>query len=195
MIVWLSHEVSPVGVPFVAGSQGTLRGEARSRRRRGGCRRTVACVDRPTEDIDGCQAAHSRLAAAIDDLPDAVVRQPSLLPDWTVGHVLTHLARNAEAMVRRIEAATRGELIDQYPGGARGRAAEIEAGADRPAHELITDVRNWAQRLDRCKAVSIRLHSCPSIGCGRSRYTLWISESASNRMTGRSNSSTGPFPG
>lgn len=125
-----------------------LRGEARSRRRRGGCRRTVACVDRPTEDIDGCQAAHSRLAAAINDLPDAVVRQPSLLPDWTVGHVLTHLARNAEAMVRRIEAATRGELIDQYPGGARGRAAEIEAGADRPAHELITDVRNWAQRLD-----------------------------------------------
>jgi maleylpyruvate isomerase len=118
------------------------------RRRRGGCRRTVACVDRPTEDIDGCQAAHSRLAAAINDLPDAVVRQPSLLPDWTVGHVLTHLARNAEAMVRRIEAATRGELIDQYPGGARGRAAEIEAGADRPAHELITDVRNWAQRLD-----------------------------------------------
>ena len=108
----------------------------------------MACVDRPTKDVDGCQAAHSRLAAAINDLPDAVVRQPSLLPDWTVGHVLTHLARNAEAMVRRIEAATRGERIDQYPGGARGRAAEIEAGADRPAHELITDVRNWAQRLD-----------------------------------------------
>ena len=92
--------------------------------------------------------AHSRLAAAINDLPDAVVRQPSLLPDWTVGHVLTHLARNAEAMARRIEAATRGELIDQYPGGARGRAAQIEAGADRPAHELITDVRDWAPRLD-----------------------------------------------
>jgi maleylpyruvate isomerase len=108
----------------------------------------VASVDRPTEDIDGCQAAHSRLAAAIIDLPDAVVRQPSLLPDWTVGHVLTHLARNAESMVRRIDAATRGELIDQYAGGARGRDAEIEAGADRPAHELIRDVRDWAQRLD-----------------------------------------------
>ena len=80
----------------------------------------MACVDRPTEVIDGCQAAHSRLAAAINDLPDAVVRQPSLLPDWTVGHVLTHLARNAEAMVRRIEAATRGELIDQEPVEHRG---------------------------------------------------------------------------
>jgi uncharacterized protein (TIGR03083 family) len=114
-------------------------------------------VDRPTEDIDGCQSAHSRLAAAINDLPDAVVRQPSLLPDWTVGHVLTHLARNTEAMVRRVEAATRGELIDQYPGGARGRAAEIEAGADRPAHELITDVRNWAQRLDAVGADGIRV--------------------------------------
>src|SRR5688572_32614790 len=88
-----------------------LRGEARSRRRRGGCRRTVACMDRPTEDIDGCQAAHSGLATAINDVQVAVVRQPSILPDWTVGHVLTQLARNAEAMVRRIEEATRGELI------------------------------------------------------------------------------------
>lgn len=109
---------------------------------------TVACVDRPTEDIDGCQAAHSRLAAAISDLSDAVVGQPSLLPDWSVGHVLTHLARNAEAMVRGIDAATRGELIDQYPGGAKGRAAQIEAGAERPAQELVTDVRDWSRRLD-----------------------------------------------
>lgn len=105
-------------------------------------------MDRPTEDIEGCQAAHAHLAAAINDVSDAVVGRPSLLPDWSVGHVLTHLARNAEAMVRGIDAATRGELIDQYAGGAKGRAAEIEAGAERPAHELIADVRDWSERLD-----------------------------------------------
>jgi maleylpyruvate isomerase len=105
-------------------------------------------MDRPIDDIDGCRAAHLRLATAISNLPNAVVSRPSPLPEWTIGHVLTHLARNAESMVRRIEAATRGELIDQYPGGAAGRAAAIEAGAARPAHEVINDVDNWAQRLD-----------------------------------------------
>lgn len=61
---------------------------------------------------------------------------------------MTHLARNAEAMVRRVEAATRGEVIDQYPGGVEGRASEIEAGARRSARELIADVRFWSQQLD-----------------------------------------------
>jgi maleylpyruvate isomerase len=76
------------------------------------------------------------------------MRRASLLPDWTVGHVLTHLARNAEAMVRRVEAAEHSEVVDQYIGGAEGRAAEIDAGASRPAEELINDVRSWSLRLD-----------------------------------------------
>ena len=91
----------------------------------------MACVDRPTEDIDG-----SRLLTHAWPLPSTTCRtrcQAGLAPPrLDRRNVLTPLARNAEAMVRRIEADTRGELIDQYPGGARGRAAQIEAGADRP---------------------------------------------------------------
>ncbi len=45
------------------------------------------------------------------------MRGPSLLPEWSDGHVLTHLARNADSVVRRMEGAARGELVDQYPGG------------------------------------------------------------------------------
>jgi maleylpyruvate isomerase len=63
---------------------------------------------------------------------------------------MTHLARNAEAMVRRVEAATRREMIDQYVGGPEGRAFEIEAGAGRPARELVADILVWSQRLDGC---------------------------------------------
>lgn len=103
---------------------------------------------RPTADIEGCRDAHARLAAAIGDVTDAIAQRSSLLPGWTVGHVMTHLARNAEASVRRVEAAARGEVIDQYVGGAEGRSSEIEAGAGRPARELIADVRVWSQRLD-----------------------------------------------
>lgn len=63
-------------------------------------------------------------------------------------HVLTHLARNAEAMCRRVEAATRGELVEQYAGGAAGRAAEIDAGATRSAQQMVADALDWAARLD-----------------------------------------------
>jgi maleylpyruvate isomerase len=112
--------------------------------------RVVACrvVEMLTVEIEGCRASHARLAARIAGLTDEVVREPSLLPAWSVGHVLTHLARNAEAMFHRIEATTRGEVIDQYVGGAEGRASEIESGAGRPANVLIYDVISWSQRLD-----------------------------------------------
>ena len=39
---------------------------------------------------------------------DPWTRQPSLLPGWTRGHVLNHLARNADAMVRTLSGTVRG---------------------------------------------------------------------------------------
>src|SRR3954452_11064204 len=85
-------------------------------------------------------ASHRRLFATIDGLGEDGVRAPSRLPGWTVGHLLTHIARNADSLTRRMVAAARDEIGDQYPGGAAGRAAEIEAGAGRPAAELVADV-------------------------------------------------------
>ena len=36
-------------------------------------------------------------------LDDAGARSASLLPGWTVGHVLTHLARNADGMLHLVD--------------------------------------------------------------------------------------------
>jgi maleylpyruvate isomerase len=91
-------------------------------------------------DIAGATAAHRQLEAAIRGLTDDVARSASLLPGWSVGHVLTHLARNADSHVRMIDGASRGEVWEQYVGGAAGRTAEIDAGADRPAADLVADV-------------------------------------------------------
>ncbi|MEV4416799.1 maleylpyruvate isomerase N-terminal domain-containing protein [Catellatospora sp. NPDC049609] len=91
-------------------------------------------------DIAACAQAHARLHRTLDGLDDAAVRAPSLLPGWTVGHVLTHLARNADSVVRRLDGAARGELVDQYEGGRAGRAAQIEAGHGRGVAELVADV-------------------------------------------------------
>lgn len=102
----------------------------------------------PTVEVKGCREAHARLATAVADLTDDVARRPSTLPGWTIAHVLTHLARNAEAMCRRIDAAVRDELVEQYVGGIHGRAAEIEAGATRSADELASDATRWSKELD-----------------------------------------------
>jgi len=73
---------------------------------------------------------------------------PSRLPGWTVGHVLTHLARNADSLVRAFEGAACGEVVARYPAGPAGRDADIEAGAGRPAGEPLDDVRRTIWRLE-----------------------------------------------
>jgi maleylpyruvate isomerase len=80
---------------------------------------------------------------------DADMRAPSLLPDWTRGHVLTHIARNADGISRTVSGALRGEKLARYPYGQEGRNADVEAGSTRGSAELIADVRESADRLDR----------------------------------------------
>jgi maleylpyruvate isomerase len=101
---------------------------------------SAPAVGAPEEWIAGCLSSQEALDAALVGLADGTARRPSLLPGWSVGHVLTHLARNADSVVWRLEGAARGELRDQYPGGLDQRRADIEAGAARPAAELVADV-------------------------------------------------------
>jgi maleylpyruvate isomerase len=97
-------------------------------------------ADIPTADLERVAEATRRFLEAVGALSGADMAGPSLLPGWTVGHVLTRVARNADSHVRRAEAASRGEVIDQYPGGSGGRAAEIEAGAGRSADAILVDL-------------------------------------------------------
>ncbi|MDI1462147.1 maleylpyruvate isomerase family mycothiol-dependent enzyme [Catellatospora sp. KI3] len=105
-------------------------------------------------EMAACRAAHERLHRTLDRVDDLVVRQPSRLPGWTVGHVLTHLARNADSVLRRLRAAERGELVTQYEGGAAGREAEIEAGHDRPAADIVADLRAADAAVDEAFAAA-----------------------------------------
>jgi maleylpyruvate isomerase len=84
-------------------------------------------------------------AAALDD---AAVRAPSLLPGWSRGHVLTHVARNADGGRRLLYWARTGIETAEYASMA-ARAREIEAGAGRPAVELLADVRDSAASFAR----------------------------------------------
>jgi maleylpyruvate isomerase len=120
-------------------------------------------VPAPIQDIDGCRLAHRRLFDRLTSLTDEQARQASRLPDWTVGHVLTHLARNADSVVRRLEGAAAGHVVDQYPGGYAGRAADIASGARRAAAELVADVRASAGQLETlCAATPEEAWSRPT---------------------------------
>lgn len=97
-------------------------------------------MHRPEIDIEGCRVGHQKFNERVASLSDGDMTKPSMLPGWTVAHLLTHVARNADSVVRRLEGAIRDEVLDQYVGGREGRADEIEAGMGRPAAEVIEDV-------------------------------------------------------
>jgi maleylpyruvate isomerase len=86
--------------------------------------------------------------ATVRGLTDDQVGAPSRLPGWTVGHLITHLARNADSHTRRLEGALRGQDVPRYPGGVDQRSADIEAGAGRPAAELVADLDSSQSRLE-----------------------------------------------
>jgi maleylpyruvate isomerase len=73
-------------------------------------------------------------------------RAPSRLPDWTRGHVATHIARHADALVRLAQWARTGERQDMYP-SPEHRESEIEAGSPRSGLDLQIDLDTSAGRL------------------------------------------------
>jgi maleylpyruvate isomerase len=90
--------------------------------------------------------ATQRLLAGLDGLTDADAARPTLCPGWTFGHILTHLARNADALRRCAEGAQRDEVMPMYD-SPEARNRDIEAGAGRPMTELIADVVASSQAL------------------------------------------------
>jgi maleylpyruvate isomerase len=103
---------------------------------------------RPADDLAAVDAAVALLLEATAGMTDDDARGPSLLPGWTRGHVLTHVARNADAFALAVDGAVQGGAVDMYPGGDEQRTRDIEAGADRSIDELRDDVRATQQGLD-----------------------------------------------
>jgi maleylpyruvate isomerase len=91
-------------------------------------------------------AATNRLLATTAALSDSDVTAPSLLPGWTRGHVLTHVARNADSHINLVTWAKTGVYTPQYP-TPDTRAAEIAEGAGRSLKEQHADLAATAARL------------------------------------------------
>jgi maleylpyruvate isomerase len=90
-------------------------------------------------------------AGAVAGLDEEAYGAPTSLPGWTRKHLVTHLAANAEALMRLLHWATTGERTPMYSSPEQ-RNADIAAGATRPG----TDLAHWftisAAQLDEALA-------------------------------------------
>ncbi|MFC8045008.1 maleylpyruvate isomerase family mycothiol-dependent enzyme [Nocardia sp. NPDC057353] len=102
----------------------------------------------PVPDLAAVDAATRRFLDTARDVTDAELTAPSLLPGWTRGHLLAHVARNADSLVNLLTWARTGVETPQYPTPTT-RDAEIAAGAGRPLAEQYADneaaAARWAE--------------------------------------------------
>jgi maleylpyruvate isomerase len=90
--------------------------------------------------------ATERLDLIVAGLDEHTIHQPSRLPGWSRAHVVTHLARNADALVNLLTWARTGVEHPMYASRA-DRDADIEEGADRLAQLLREDLRAACARF------------------------------------------------
>jgi maleylpyruvate isomerase len=91
--------------------------------------------------------ATTRYLAALEDLTDAEVREPSILPGWSRAHVIAHLSRNADALTRVLHGARDGSPATMYDSDEQ-RDDDIEATAALGLRELREDASaSWGRLL------------------------------------------------
>lgn len=93
-------------------------------------------------------AATRRLVATAESFSDDDLGVPSLCPGWTRAHVLSHVARNADALVNLLTWARTGTPTYQYE-SADQRESDIDQGVGRPIQEVTDDLKASAERFAR----------------------------------------------
>ncbi len=96
--------------------------------------------------INQLTSATTRFMATIAPLSDEEMSAASRLPNWTRGHIATHIARNADAMVNLCTWAKTGVQLPMYA-SQEERDRDIELGSGRSAAEIVADVDESASRL------------------------------------------------
>jgi maleylpyruvate isomerase len=93
-----------------------------------------------SEQVDD---ATQRLLGTARVLSESDLREPSLLPGWTLAHVLSHLARNADALRNLLVGARSGQERLAYA-SAEIRETDIKNGTYLTPKELMADLADSA---------------------------------------------------
>lgn len=124
-------------------------------------------------DLASVREATDRLLTAAARLDNAAVTEASRLSGWTRGHVLAHLARNADALVNVFAGRP------MYA-SAEARDTDIERDAPRPLKEQLADVRDSADRFQEAAAIpadwtrTVELRNGVTDSAARVPFRRWI---------------------
>jgi maleylpyruvate isomerase len=118
----------------------------RRRAGRGSCRCTVARME-PVDTIEACRTSHRLLLVGLAPLTDDDFRAPSLLPRYSRGHVVTHIANKSKAHVLIFGGPAAGEIRQLHPDGYDPDLA-ADLGASRSAAELRSDLAQCFSLLE-----------------------------------------------
>lgn len=98
------------------------------------------------DSLDWVQQGTALFTAQVARLDEQQMSRPSVLPGWTRKHLVAHVAANADALGNLVHWARTGERTPMYT-SAEQRNADIDAGAQRPATELVAWLNSSALRL------------------------------------------------
>ncbi|MHC3468592.1 maleylpyruvate isomerase family mycothiol-dependent enzyme [Streptomyces sp. 7R007] len=124
-------------------------------------------------DLACVRDATDRLLSAAAKLDNASVAEPSRLPGWSRGHVLAHLARNADALVNVLQGRP------MYASGD-ARDADIERDAPRALDVQLADLREAAARFQDAAAApadwsrTVELRNGVTDSASRVPFRRWI---------------------
>ncbi|KOU59551.1 mycothiol maleylpyruvate isomerase [Streptomyces sp. MMG1533] len=124
-------------------------------------------------DLASVRDATERLLIAVAKLDNAAVTEPSRLPGWTRGHILAHLARNADALVNVLAGRP------MYVSGD-ARDADIERDAPRSLDVQLADLRDSAARFQEAGAApadwsrTVELRGGVTDAASRVPFRRWI---------------------
>lgn len=107
---------------------------------------TSVQADRAANALVAVREATTTLLGAVAGLDQRALAAPSLLPGWTRGHVVTHLARNADALVNLLTWARTGIEHPAYPSRS-DRDADIADGSERIAQVQREDLIAAGERF------------------------------------------------
>jgi maleylpyruvate isomerase len=125
----------------------TLEQERAALRERQGPGARYDAAEAPSEELALARLGTAYFARQLNDLPDAALAGPCLVPGWTRAHVVAQVGYQARALTRLTEWAAGGVPQAMYA-SAEARREEIENGATLPARALRGLFRHAAVHLD-----------------------------------------------
>lgn len=99
-----------------------------------------ATTDRTAANLELLDRETNHLLQTVAGLTEQDRDNPTLCSGWDVAHLLTHVARNSDALRNLVHWAADGQERQAYASD-ESRAQAIEDGAARPLSEIVEDLR------------------------------------------------------